>query len=259
MISQFNLFRYVDGTTIVHRADARSKVVGLTALVFAFSFSPSWIAVGIIWALVVLLFVAARLPVSVIPRPPRLLYAAMVIAMFFGILSGGEPFVSVGERQLGIGGAIFQIRFFGVTLGLLALSLLIGWTTKAADLPRAAEWMLRPLRWVRVPIDELVAALTIAVRALPLVADEFALVTTLWRTRPKREGPRDVRHYLVDGMDVAATVTAASVRRARELGEAIEQRGSVGIAYQQPRWVFADAVIFVALVSAAVGIVLVPS
>ena len=32
MISQFNLFRYVDGTTVVHRADARPKVLGLTVL-----------------------------------------------------------------------------------------------------------------------------------------------------------------------------------------------------------------------------------
>ena len=34
MISQLNLFRYVDGSTLVHRADARSKVLGLTVLIF---------------------------------------------------------------------------------------------------------------------------------------------------------------------------------------------------------------------------------
>ena len=254
MISQFNLFRFVDGETVIHRADARPKVLGLTILVFVFSFSPGWWGVGIVWALGLLLFLLARLPLSVLPRPPKLLYYAMGIAMFFGFVSGGDPVVGIGDLSIGFGGAIVQLRFFLVTIGLLLLALLIGWTTPAADLPRAAAWILHPLRLLRVPIDELVAALTLAVRALPLVADEFTTVTTLWRTRPRRPGLEGINGKMVEGIDVAATVTTAAVRRATELGEALEYRGPMIVRHRNPRWSVADLVMFVLLSGAAAGI-----
>ena len=38
MIGGLNLLRYVDGESVVHRADARTKVAGLTVLVFVLSF-----------------------------------------------------------------------------------------------------------------------------------------------------------------------------------------------------------------------------
>jgi energy-coupling factor transport system permease protein len=254
VISQLNLFRYVDGTTVVHRADARPKVLGLTILVFVFSFSPGWWGVGIVWALGAVIFALARLPLSVLPKPPRMLLYAMAIAMFFGMVSGGDPVVGLGGLSVGLGGAIVQIRFFLVTLGLLLLALLIGWTTPAADLPRAAAWILQPLRWLRVPIDELVAALTLAVRALPLVADEFTTVTTLWRTRPRRPGLEGINGRIAEGIDVAATVTTASVRRATELGEALEYRGPMIVRHRHPKWTFADLVLFALLAGAAAGI-----
>lgn len=254
MISQFNLFRYVEGSTVIHRADARPKVLGLTVLVFVFSFSPGWWAVAIVWLLGAAVFLLARLPLSVLPSPPKLLYWAMGIAMFFGLVSGGDPIVSVGGLSVGLGGAIVQLRFFLVTLGLLLLALLIGWTTPAADLPRAAAWILHPLRLLRVPIDELVAALTLAVRALPLVADEFTTVTTLWRTRPRRPGLDGVNGRLAEGIDVAATVTTASVRRATELGEALEYRGPMVVHHRHPPWTLADLVVFALLAGAAVAI-----
>ena len=254
MISQFNLFRYVEGATVVHKADARPKVLGLTVLVFVFSFSPGWWGVGIVWLLAAALFALARLPRQVLPRPPKLLYYAMGIAMFFGLVSGGDPIVGLGSLEIGLGGAIVQLRFFLVTIGLLLLAMLIGWTTPAADLPRAAAWIMAPLRWLRVPIDELVAALTLAVRALPLVADEFTTVTTLWRTRPRRPGLEGVNGKIYEGIDVFATLTTASVRRATELGEALEYRGPMIVRHQHPSWRLADLVIFVLLAGAAAAI-----
>ena len=258
MISKFNLFRYVDGDTVVHKADARPKVLGLTVLVFVFSFSPGWWGVGIVWLLAAVLFGLARLPRQVLPKPPKLLLYAMAIAMFFGVVSGGDPVVNVGNLSVGLGGAIVQLRFLLVTLGLLLLAMLIGWTTPAADLPRAAAWIMAPLRWIRVPIDELVAALTLAVRALPLVADEFTTVTTLWRTRPKQPGLEGVNGRLVEGVDVFATLTTASVRRATELGEALEYRGPMIVRHQHPRWRLADLAVLGLLAGAAVAIYLVP-
>lgn len=254
MISRFNLFRYVEGDSLLHRADARTKVLGLTVIVFVFSFSPGWVGVAVVWALAVALFAIGRLPLGVLPRPPRLLFYAMGIALMFGYLSGGDPVVRVGGIGLELGGVVLQLRFFAVTLGLLMLALLIGWTTPSADLPRAAAWILTPFRLLRLPVDELIAALTVAVRALPLIADEFTTVTTLWRARPKTHTASGFQGQMIEGMDVAATITSSSVRRAVELGEAIENRGPVLVRYRHPKWRPADLVLAVVLGGVAAAI-----
>ncbi len=258
MISQFNLFRYVDGTTVVHRADARAKVLGLTVLIFGFSFTPGWTAVAIVWALGLLLFALARLPLGVLPRPPKLLLYIMLFALGLGVLSGGDPVVDLLGTNVGLGGLILQLRFFAVTMGLLLLTLLIGWTTPSADLPRAAAWILEPFRLLRLPVDELVAALTVAVRALPLISDEFTTVTTLWRSRPKVSAVGGYKGKMIEGVDIASTITTAAVRRATELGEAMENRGPLIVRYRQPRWTFADFLIGALLLGATTAIVMSP-
>lgn len=253
VIESLHLLRYVDTTSIVHRANARTKVLALTVLVFAFSFDPAWSTVAVIWTLVTLGFVAARLPRRAIPRPPRLLLWSMAIALLFGLFAGGEPFVDVLGWSVGVGGLRLQIRFFAVTLGLLAMALLLGWTTRLGDLPPAAAWMLTPLRWVRIPTDEVVAGLTLAVRALPLMADEFATTTAMWSVRPRRaptaEAPRGsgaaMLARVADAIDLAATATTSASRRAAELGEAVGNRGQIVVPSTPARWGLADVVVVI--------------
>jgi energy-coupling factor transport system permease protein len=143
----------------------------------------------------------------------------MVATCGLGWIAGGDPY--------GLGGVILQLRLFGFTLGLLGLSLLLGWTTPTADLPVAASWLLTPLRKLGVPVDDIAAGLALAVRALPLVAEEFSTVIKMNRFRTRQH--KDV---VVRGMDLAATATVATVRRGIEMGEAVEARGGVPTAAQ---------------------------
>ncbi len=238
MMARLHLLRYVDGASILHRANARTKVLALTISVFALSFDPVWSSLLVIWVGGLLAFVTARLPLGVLPRPPRLLLWAMGLALVFGVAAGGEPFVVVGGTSVGVGGLILQLRFFAVTLGLLWLALLLGWTTPLSELPRAAAWMLAPLRLLRIPTDDVVAGLTLAVRVLPLMADELATTTTLWGLRPKRHANR-----VVEAIDLAATATTSATRRAAELGETLANRGPVTHPTGHGTWGAADLVV----------------
>ncbi len=239
MISRLHLLRFVDGRSVLHRAGARAKVLVLIGLVFGLSFNPSWISVGAVWGTVVVGIVIGRLGAGVVPRPPKPLLAAIGISLVFGLLSGGEPFVSVGSSDVGLGGILLQLRLFGVTLGLLGLTLLLGWTTRSADLPPAASWIMAPLTRVGVPTGEVIAALTLAVRALPLVADDFATVAAMSRTEPKGGSQID------KGMMVLSTAAVASVRRASEFGQAIDGRGMDAPVARHPRWNTADLIVMI--------------
>ncbi len=209
----------------------------MIGIVFAVSFNPTWWPVGIVWSIVVGGIVVAKLPFAVVPSPPRPLLLAIGFALLFGLFSGGEPFVAVGSDEVGLGGLLLQLRLFGVTLGLFGLTLLTGWTTRAADLAMAAGWILRPLERIGVPTGEVVAGLSLAVRALPLIADEFATVAAMARSEPAGRNPIDT------GLSVLSTTAVAAVRRAGEFGNAIEARGSIAVAPSAEKWNRADAAV----------------
>lgn len=219
MRNRLNLLRYVEGESPIHRLNPRAKVAALVALLAAFSFDASWSAVGLTWLIVLGGARLARLPRGVVPRPPRILLVTMVITCGLGLVAGGDPY--------GLGGMILQLRLFGFALGLFGLSLLLGWTTPTADLPVAAAWLLTPLRKLQVPVDDVAAGLALAVRALPLVAEEFSTVVAMNRFRTKQH-----KDLVVRGMDLAATATVATVRRSIEIGEAVEARGGTPTAAQ---------------------------
>ncbi len=250
MKNSLHLLRYVDNDSVVHHLNPRAKILALVTILLVMSFDASWRAVAVIWTIAVGGALVARLPRSVTPRPPRLLLGAIVITCLLGLLAGGEPY--------GLGGLILQVRLFAFTIGLLALSLVLGWTTPTADLPVAAAWLLRPLRRLGLNVDDVVAGLALAVRALPLVADEFSTVVTLSRFRK-----RTFASPIVAGMDLAATATTATVRRGIEMGEAVEARGGSPTARQieqspsvPNRWGRPEAVLAL-VVAAAVATVIV--
>ncbi len=212
MRNSLNLLRFVDGSSSLHRVNPRAKVIGATLLLLVLSFDASWAAVGITWLLVLGGAVVADLPRTVAPQIPRLLWLGVGISLALARLAGGEPW--------GLGGVLLQIRLLVLSFGLFGLSLLLGWTTPVADLAVAGAWMIRPLRRLGLPVDDIAAGLVLAVRALPIVVDEFTTVIRLSRFRRRREA-----NPIFRGMDLAATAATATLRRAHHMGEAIEARG----------------------------------
>jgi energy-coupling factor transport system permease protein len=89
-----------------------------------------------------------------------------------------------------------------------------------------------PLRWMRLPVDEWVLAIALAIRCLPLLIDEIRTLSAARRLRAHddvRDKPElTVRQVIVETHDLLATSIVASIRRARDLAEAMTARGGVG-------------------------------
>jgi energy-coupling factor transport system permease protein len=115
-----------------------------------------------------------------------------------------------------------------------------------------------PLRWFGLPVDEWAAAVALSIRCLPLLIDEVRTLAAARRLRPttrQATEPR-MRWLLRESQDLLFTSLAVSLRRATELGEAIEARGgfgSVSDSTSRPGWYdLAAAVVVVGAVVAAV-------
>jgi energy-coupling factor transport system ATP-binding protein len=225
------LLRPLPGTTPVHRLWAGTKLLVLAGLAVALSWSPTWPVAGVTAALVALAWKVARVPASARPRLPLWLLASIGVGAVFALLAGGKPEVDVGGVTIGFGGLELWAQFMVVAIVLVAAALVVSFTTALADVAPSLASLGRPLRWLRLPVDEWAVSIALAVRSFPLLLDEGRTLLAARRLRaplpPPEQGQRR-RSTIAELFGLFTTGLVVALRRGREMGEAIEHRGGAG-------------------------------
>ena len=221
----------VPGTSTIHDLWAGTKLLVVFGVSVLITFYPGWVTIGLVAALVLAAARIARIPRGVLPSVPRWLWIVIALGFITAALAGGSPKVSIGGLEIGLGGGLNFLRFTALSIVLLALGAMVSWTTNVAEIGPALATLGRPLKLLRIPVDEWAVAVALALRAFPMLIDEFQVLYAARRLRPKRiPKSRKARRRrrameLIDLMAAAITVT---LRRADEMGDAITARGGTG-------------------------------
>ncbi len=175
---------YLPGDSPVHRLDARVKVILLAAYSVALFAAGAWTGLGLAVLLLGAVLAASGLPWGRVLAMAAPVYVIAAFAVAFNALSGGLGAPTAGESALasalaalspsaGLGRGLF----FGLRIVLLAWgSLLVSYTSTSTELTDALRGFLAPLRPLRVPVDDAATALALAVRFIPLTAEELGRV-----------------------------------------------------------------------------------
>ena len=255
--TELHLLRYVPGASPVHRMWAGTKLLVVAALGIAVVTRPSWAGQGIALALLVIALAASRVSLTALPRVPKWFAIAVAFGGAIALTAGGKPEVHFHDFSLGFGSFFEWLRFTVLAVLVIAFAIVIGWTTHLADLSPALTRLLAPLRLVRFPVDELVAAVTLCVRCLPLLVDEMRTLYAVHSLR-KPEVRVTLREDIAHFHDLLVGALVSALRRAREMADAIEARGGIGRAPRPPvRLGFPDAVALTTAAAAAALIAIV--
>jgi energy-coupling factor transport system permease protein len=253
------LLRRVEVDSPVHRLWAGTKLLAVVAISLTVSLSPTWPVTAVLAVGLLAGARLARIPRSAVPRVPVWVWIGIAIGGLLTLLAGGRPEVAVLGGHLGLGDLVSYLLFVVVSFELLAAAALVGWTTALGDVGPALATLGRPLRWVRLPVDEWAVAVALCIRALPLVIGEMRTLVAVRRMRRRPGARRDLNALVDDGLEILATAITVAVRRATEMGEAITARGGPAALTARvpgPRW--ADAVALGVVVVVCVGACLLP-
>lgn len=255
--ADLHFMRYLPGSSVIHRLWAGTKLIAVALFSLAISLNPTWSAEGILALSLVGVILIGRIPWSVAPRVPVWFLVAVAISGLLTLEAGGPPTLRLGHVALGLGGVGLWALYLAMTVELLLASAVIGWTTPLADLAPALGRLLSPLARLRLPIDEVVVAVALSVRCLPLLIDELRILVAARRARGGPL-PRDLRGVIGEAADLLSAVLATSARRAREMGAAIQARGGLDHAVRRgdgPGLI--DAVAMVAALGIAAAMIMV--
>ena len=162
---------------------------------------------------------------------PRGLWILLSIVGITAVLAGGSPVIQMGTVSIGLGGLLNFLRITAMSIVLLGLGAMVSWTTNVAEIAPAVATLGRPLRLVRIPVDEWAVALALALRTFPMLIDEFRVLHAARRLRPKqavRTVRTRLRRLMTEMIDLIVAVMTVTLRRADEMGDAITARGGTG-------------------------------
>ncbi|MDT5013734.1 MAG: energy-coupling factor transport system permease protein [Mycobacterium sp.] len=251
------LLRPIPGTSPIHELWAGTKLIVVFGLSVLLTFYPGWVPIGLVAALIALSVWMARVPRGALPSIPHWLWVVIAIGGITGTLGGGAPDIHIGSFAIGLAGLLYFLRITALSLVLLGLGAMMSWTTNVSDVAPAVATLGRPLRRLRIPVDEWAVALALALRAFPMLIDEYRTLYAARRLRPrpvlKTRRARRLwwRAEIIDLITAAITV---ALRRADEMGDAIAARGGTGqisAAPSGPKWRDAWALLTVVAISAA--------
>jgi energy-coupling factor transport system permease protein len=221
----------VPGTSAIHELWAGTKLLVVFGVSALLTFYPGWVTIGVVTALVLAAARMARIPRGAVPSIPRWLWIVIALGGITAVLGGGSPKVSIGGLEVGLGGGLQFLRITALSIVLLALGAMVSWTTNVAEIGPALATLGRPFKLLRIPVDEWAAALALALRAFPMLIDEFQVLYAARRLRPKRI-PRSRkarrRRHALELIDLLAAAITVTLRRADEMGDAITARGGTG-------------------------------
>ena len=220
----YHLGQYVPGRTFLHRMDPRFKLAALVALSLCIlrtdELAAAWITLGLLATAF-----ASRIP------PRRILKALLPILPFLGLLfllhllfTEGTPVwrgLPVPSREGFEKGLIVSWRF----LNLILAAALLTQTSSPSELAQGIEWLLSPLKILRIPSQDIGLMISLALRFVPTLLEEYERIkeAQISRGLDLRAGSLTVRLRKLSGMVIPLALSV--FRRADELAAAIEGRG----------------------------------
>jgi energy-coupling factor transporter transmembrane protein EcfT len=258
--AELTFLRLVPGDSPVHRLWAGTKLVAAAELALAGSIAPTWLTLGVIACVVAIGLLVARIPLGAFPRLPRGLYLLIGLGLFLDAMSTTPTVVHLGPLPISLGGLADAARLLALAVVLVLSAALVGWTTQLGAVAPALTRLTRPLRALRLPVDEWIIALALALRCLPLLVDEMRTLNAARRLRHRSsEEHRKARHSLIELHDLVSTSIIVSLRRAHDLADAITARGgiaAVGNSQDAPR-TWRDVVTLIGVTAIVVALVVV--
>jgi energy-coupling factor transport system permease protein len=225
------LLRPVPGPSPIHSLWAGTKLVAVAVIGVLMTFYPGWVPIALVALLVLVIARLAHIPRGVLPTIPKWLWALLFLGGLTAAFAGGVPEIAIGSMHLGLGGLLSFLRLTALSVVLLLLGGLVSWTTNVSEIAPAIVTLGRPLRWLRLPIDDWAVAIALALRSFPMLLDEFRLLYSARRLRPKavpETGHDKRRFWAAEIVDLLSAGLVVMLRRADEVGDAITARGGTG-------------------------------
>ena len=209
---RFRFDIYIQGSSPVHRCDARAKIVLLLVFSIAVFAVSTWWGMAALAAILAAVLIVARVPVSAIARSLIPVYALAALTVLFNVIGNPGP---IGLEA----GLLVAARMLVLVAGSFALC----FTTTSTQLLRAFRSLMRPLGHLHVPVDDIAFTLSLATRFIPVIGEEASRIRSAQSARAGAGATGMVQRLRRWGATFSS-IFVGLFRRADALAQAMDAR-----------------------------------
>ena len=221
MISDITIGQYFPGNSVIHKMDARMKIILVLCLIVSIFICKNIVSLAAIVLCAVALVLLSKIRLKTVLKSIKPLVVIILITAVLNLFYGdGEPLVEFGRLKItanGIETAVFMaIRI----ITLVVISSLLTYTTSPTELTDALERLLKPLTFLKIDVHSLAMTMTIALRFIPTLVEEIEKIMAAQKSR----GADMDSGGLIHRAKALIPLFVSSFRRAGELAYAMECR-----------------------------------
>lgn len=225
MLKDITLGQYYPGNTPIHRLDPRVKLFG--TLVFVVSlFIAKNPAVYVIAAIFLLTCIyISKVPIKYILRGLKPIMVIMAFSMLFNIFgTDGRVLVRIWKLKITYEGllqaAYTLIRLMFLIMGSSVMTL----TTTPNSLTDGLEKSMRFLKVIKFPVHEIAMMMSIALRFIPILADEADKIMKAQQARGVDFETGGIFKRVKAMVPILIPLFISAIRRAYDLANAMDAR-----------------------------------
>lgn len=217
---------YHASITPLHALDARVKIICLlVATIALFAVSSPLALLGFICASIILALLAGITLKQMLGalKPTAIILLFSLLANAF-VVDGTADIVIAGSFGVTFVGALRGACAVGRIFALVVFSLILSATTSSTEIADAFTSVLAPLGIFGLPVGDIAMTISVALRFIPLTAEEFLRIRDAQRARGVRFDEGGLITRLKLWLSVLTPLVVALFRRSDDLAQAMRER-----------------------------------
>lgn len=223
MLKDVTLGQYFPGNSVVHRLDARTKLILVVVFIVSLFQAVGWVGYAVVTLVTLLCIKISTIPFrSLFKGLKPMLFIIALTAILNIFYTQGTPVIPGWPITWeGIERAVQMV--LRITL-LINGTFLLTYTTSPMELTDGLEILLSPLKKIKVPVHELTLMMSMALRFIPTLIEETDKIMSAQKARGADFETGNLVQRAKALLPVLVPLFVSAFRRADELAVAMESR-----------------------------------
>lgn len=230
MFDKLLLGRYIQGDSVIHKLDPRTKLLGSFYFIVIVFLANHWLSYLLLAAFTFLVIRLSGISISYFLRGIRPMLWIIMFTVVFQMLFtvGGTVYFTLGPISITSLGLLNALYIFMRLVLIIMMSTILTLTTAPLELTDGIEHLLRPLARLGFPAHEVALMLSIALRYVPTLMDEASKIMNAQRARGVEFDEGSFIDRIKAMIPILIPLFVSAFNRADEMAIAMEARGYRG-------------------------------
>lgn len=258
MKNKFIIGRYLPLDSMIHHLDPRAKLCFVFFYIVLVFFCHNFAMYGWMLLVVLILMYCSKIKLLYLLKglTPILFFLVFTFLMHLFLTKGGTVLFHWKFITIETGGIIEGIYICCRLMFIMMISTIMTLTTSPIALTDAFDKILSPLRFVKVPVQQLSMMMSIALRFIPTLMEELDKIILAQKSRGSEISSGSIGQRIKAFIPLLIPLFISAFQRAEDLAIAMEVRGydvkAKRTSYRKLKWHWKDTVLILLLIPIAV-------